>query len=170
MWDHPFSRFEWQSHHTAQDAQYPGGYLAFWNTYWMWSVPVSPRAWWKGRIIMDYARPGLWRWVSLMVFVHLTCRLLSLSGRFGPPGSRQRRVWLRPDNSSNICIPKTYHLVCSHPYPCLPQFNWCRYIMVHLSYWVCILTTLHIEIQHLTVLLSAWNPGFHTQPLFSSKG
>ncbi|KAF8240976.1 alpha/beta-hydrolase [Tricholoma matsutake] len=30
---------------------------------------------------------------------------------FGPPGSRQRRVWLRPSNSSNIRIPNAGHLI-----------------------------------------------------------
>jgi len=33
------------------------------------------------------------------------------ASEFGPPGSRRRRVWIRPNNSSNVCLPDTGHLV-----------------------------------------------------------
>ncbi|PFH47153.1 hypothetical protein AMATHDRAFT_7027 [Amanita thiersii Skay4041] len=33
------------------------------------------------------------------------------AGEFGPPGSTQQRVWLRPTNASNIRIPNAGHLI-----------------------------------------------------------
>ncbi|KAF9467147.1 Alpha/Beta hydrolase protein [Collybia nuda] len=33
------------------------------------------------------------------------------AGEFGPPGSTQERVWVRPENSSNVRIPNAGHLI-----------------------------------------------------------